>query len=116
MFSFMPEQAALQRVLVIMINGMSPVEDPTNDPLSKLENFSIMACRCYDPNEEAVLKRIIKTVGVKYFDRRLRSLAKGCRRRGAESLASSDSSRSKHRWGRRQSAKGYEIEMCLHRT
>jgi len=92
MFSFMDMEAALKRIVVTTINRTNPVngqyapEDPANDPLSKLESFSILACRCYDPNEEAVLKRIIKTVGVEYFNRRLRSLATGCRKYGVESM------------------------------
>ena len=85
MFSFMRIEAALERIVLF------PVDDGTDTRssglrrgsssqmagLRKLERFDILKSHCYDPNEEKVLRRIIKTVGVEYFNARLRSLAKG---------------------------------------
>ena len=59
---------------------LAPGSGPAAYTKGMLEAVDVDACKCYDPNEEAVLKRIIKTVGINFFNTRLRALAQGCRR------------------------------------
>ena len=56
------------------------LEEAADGALAKFAKFDILSSRCYDPNEEAVLKRIIKTVGSSYFNERIHKLAEGCGR------------------------------------
>ena len=100
MLSFMRIEAALERIVLFPLSRRSDSEPsspsgsasdhlagvslgssldscgPGADTLRKLEAFDIGVCKCYDPNEQAVLLRIIKTVGVGFFNTRIRALAK----------------------------------------
>ena len=51
----------------------------TVDVLQQLERFDVGDARCYDPNEEARIRRVIDAVGVDSFNTRIRNLATKCR-------------------------------------
>jgi hypothetical protein len=69
LFSFLREKDALQKIdLHLLPDG--------SDALSKLEMFEVKNAKCYDPNEEDRLMKVIRAVGVDRFEKNIRSLAK----------------------------------------
>jgi hypothetical protein len=59
---------------------LAPVEDPDEGVtletiLESLANFKLSSARCFDPNEEARLRRVLSAFGERRFEARIRALA-----------------------------------------
>ena len=75
LLSFMRQEHALQRVTLCPLDGFG------SDVLADLEKFNLSDAKCYDPNEETRLRKVISAVGEERFNVRIRALAKSCRTR-----------------------------------
>jgi hypothetical protein len=71
LFSFMREEQALERVELV-------ATDSNVDVMEILTTFDVMNAHCYDPNEEAKLRRVIRAVGTDQFNKRIHALASAC--------------------------------------
>jgi len=70
LFSFMRQQQALARVVLLPLN-----KDPESDVSYSLLKFDVKEARCYDPNEEMGLRKVIEGVGLERFNTRIHALA-----------------------------------------
>ena len=70
LFSFAQEEMAMQRVKVVPLEGTN-----SQDVLARLSRFNVSNAKCYDPNEQRKLMRIIEGVGKTQFNRRVQRLA-----------------------------------------
>merc|ERR1711879_509660 len=61
-------EAALRVVLI-------SVDKSAGEVMQDLQSFDVDRAHCYDPNEEAKLRRIINAVGKERFEARIRTLA-----------------------------------------
>ena len=101
MFSFVPMRQALERIVLFRMRKPSPFRNPRigdiglpgledskleEDSLKRLARFDILKCHCYNPNEEVVLERIIRKVGVEHFNEQIRTLAKAFDRGGQDEV------------------------------
>ena len=84
LFSFMSMEVALDKVVLLPIDSTAFGERHEIGSLEKLKTFDVADARCYDPNEEEVLRRIIGTVGDGHFNDRIRELGKACERIGTK--------------------------------
>ena len=88
----MREEQALNRTdLVALTQESDALEESTN----ALTKFDVANAHCYDPNEEAKLRRVITAVGTEQFNQRVRTLAKKCRSMASLGIATSSSSKSR---------------------
>ena len=71
LFSFMREEQALERVELV-------TTDSNVNVMEILTTFDVMNAHCYDPNEEAKLRRVIGAVGTDQFNKRIHALANAC--------------------------------------
>ena len=69
LFSFMREEQALERVELV-------ATDSNVDVMEILTTFDVMNAHCYDPNEEAKLRRVIGEVGEERFNESIIKLSK----------------------------------------
>lgn len=83
LFAFASEDQALERVKFVALDKAWTDTDRAFS-YDVLENFSVAEARCYDPNEQAQLQRVILLVGVAEFDRRIQLLASVCRARAQQ--------------------------------
>jgi len=74
LFAFAQEQQALDRVKLLPLD-----EGDGFDALACLESFDVRDAHCYDPNDEARLRKVIEAVGNDRFNSRIRALAKALR-------------------------------------
>mmetsp|Transcript_60679 Transcript_60679/g.166623 ORF Transcript_60679/g.166623 Transcript_60679/m.166623 type:complete len:269 (+) Transcript_60679:3-809(+) len=70
LFSFMRQEQALTRVVLLPLN-----KDPDCDVSYSLLKFDVNEARCYDPNEEMGLRKVIAGVGLERFNNRIHALA-----------------------------------------
>jgi len=75
LFSFMREEQALDRCHLVALTSDPSAEEESVNQLTK---FDVNHAHCYDPNEEAKLRRVIDAVGEEQFNDRVRALAKKC--------------------------------------
>jgi len=66
--AFTPPDEVFHRII------FTPLGRPTFLVLHDLAKFDIGNCHCYDPNEEARVKRVMKAFGQMYFNSRIRRL------------------------------------------
>ena len=66
----MRQEQALGRVVLLPLN-----EDPDCDVSYSLLKFDVNDARCYDPNEEMGLRKVIAGVGLERFNNRIHALA-----------------------------------------
>jgi len=79
LFSFMDEDRALERLRFICY-----AKDGNNSVLQRLMEFKASQARCYDPNEEAKLFKIIRAVGEERFNDIIRRLARSMQQQQME--------------------------------
>ena len=87
LFSFLSMEAALARIVLLPIDSTAFGEPQETSSLEKLQRFDVAEARCYDPNEEKVLRKIIGAVGKDHFNMRIRELGRACDCVGRRSFA-----------------------------
>merc|ERR1711937_97824 len=71
-FSFSCPEEALRRVVFAPFGNC---ECESNSSLEHLKNFKVDDAHCYDPNEEAKIRMVIKAKGADHFESIIRRLA-----------------------------------------
>jgi len=69
-FAFMPENQAVERV------QLEPLGDNGHEVLQQLASFQVEDSHCYDPNEEARVRRVVNAVSKQHFESHIRTLAR----------------------------------------
>jgi len=69
-FAFMPESQAVERV------QLEPLGDHADEVLKQLSEFRVEDAHCYDPNEEARVRRVVNAVSKQHFESHIRTLAR----------------------------------------
>ena len=70
MFSFVEIEAAFDKVTVLPLD-----EGSDTSIMEELQSFKVENARCYDPNEQNKLNKVISAVGVDKFHAKIRTLA-----------------------------------------
>lgn len=82
---------AVERLQVVPLDP----DGPDGGGLGTLQRFNIAAARCYDPNEEARLRHIVRALGGDRFNGRIRKLSKKAARNALSSARGTAMSRSR---------------------
>merc|ERR1711971_1449052 len=68
LLAFTDFKVALERLVIIPL---------AEDDCEQLSLFDLAEAHCYDPNEEAMLRKVINAIGIEAFTQRVRALGSG---------------------------------------
>mmetsp|Transcript_19567 Transcript_19567/g.34546 ORF Transcript_19567/g.34546 Transcript_19567/m.34546 type:complete len:699 (+) Transcript_19567:22-2118(+) len=71
LFAFTGEQETMNRVDFIAVEDEDGSEEAI---INDMKTFDVLDAKCYDPNEERKLRRVIDKIGVEKFNARIRNL------------------------------------------